>query len=299
MTAGKSSAPGTDAGRMTVRVAEGVELSVLPTGLDGPLTPVLLVHGLASNARLWDGVAQHLAAAGHPVAAVDQRGHGLSSKPEHGYDFATLTSDLGFLVEQLGWGGRPPMVAGQSWGGNVVLDLAANRPGVARGITLVDGGTIELASRFADWPTAEAALAPPPLIGTAYDAFERMVRAHHPDWPESGVAGALANMEVMPDGTIRPWLSRENHMRILRRLLEHRPRHLYPKVEVPVLVLMADDRANPRWMAGKREEVAAAEAGLARADVHWMEGDHDLHAQYPERVAGLIHDATEGTSTPA
>ncbi len=284
---------------MTVPVAEGVELSIIPGGLDGPLTPVLLVHGLASNARLWDGVARHLVAAGHPVAAVDQRGHGWSSKPDHGYDFPTITADLAALVTELGWTGRPPMVAGQSWGGNVVLDLAANRPGVASGITLVDGGTIELAARFADWPTAEAALAPPPLIGTAYDDFERMVRAHHPDWPESGIAGSLANMEVLPDGTIRPWLSRENHMRILRNLWEHRPRALYPKVEVPTLILMADDRANPRWMAGKREEVAAAVAGLARSSVHWMEGDHDLHAQHPEKVAGLIHDATEGNSTQA
>lgn len=280
--------------RMTVKVADGVELSVVPSGMDGPLTPVLLVHGLASNARLWDGVAGYLAAAGHPVAAVDQRGHGQSSKPDDGYDFGTITADLAVLVSELGWAGRSPMVAGQSWGGNVVLDLAANRSGVAGGITLVDGGTIELAARFADWPTAETALAPPPLIGTPYEAFERMVRSHHPDWPETGIAGSLANMEVLPDGTIRPWLSRENHMRILRRLWEHRPRELYPKVAVPVLVLMADDQANPRWMAGKRQEVAAAEAALARSTVHWIEGDHDLHAQFPERVAGLIHEATEG-----
>lgn len=285
--------------RMTVTVAEGVDLSVVPAGLDGPLTPVLLVHGLASNARLWDGVAASLAAAGHPVAAVDQRGHGLSSKPDSGYDFTTITSDLVTLIDRLGWSGRPPMVAGQSWGGNVVLDLAANHPGAASGIALVDGGTIELAARFADWPTAESALAPPPLLGTPRADFERMMRAHHPDWPESGIAGSLANVEVLTDGTIRPWLSRDNHMRILRGLWEHRPRRLYPAVEVPVLILMAEDRANPRWMAGKREEVAAAEAGLARCRVHWIEGDHDLHAQFPDRVAGLIHDATEGTGTPA
>ena len=299
MTTTPATPAGTGPARMTVPVAEEVELSVIPAGLDGPLTPVLLVHGLASNARLWDGVARHLAASGHPVVSVDQRGHGWSSKPDHGYDFGTVTADLAALVSELGWTDRPPMVVGQSWGGNVVLDLAATRPGVAGGITLVDGGTIELAARFADWPTAEAALAPPPLIGTPYDNFERMVRAHHPDWPESGIAGSLANMEVLDDGTIRPWLSRENHMRILRNLWEHRPRQLYPRVDVPVLILMADDPANPRWMASKREEVAAALAGLARSEVHWMEGDHDLHAQYPEEVAGLIHDATEGIPSPA
>ena len=41
--------------------------------------PALLVHGLASNARVWDGVAALLAAAGREVLAVDLRGHGASA----------------------------------------------------------------------------------------------------------------------------------------------------------------------------------------------------------------------------
>ena len=109
------------------------------------------------------------------------------------------------MLADLGWrDDRRPWVAGQSWGANVVLELAARHPDATGGVVLVDGGTIELASRFADWPTCEAALAPPPLIGTPAAGFERMIRAHHPDWPESGIAGTLANVEVLPDGTIRP-----------------------------------------------------------------------------------------------
>ncbi len=42
----------------------------------------ILVHGLSSNARTWDQVAARLAAAGHQVVAIDQRGHGLSEKPD-------------------------------------------------------------------------------------------------------------------------------------------------------------------------------------------------------------------------
>ena len=72
--------------------------------LDGPVvyrswagpsdTTFVLVHGLASNLRLWDGVAEDLHARGHTVVAVDQRGHGSSGQPDHGYDFATLGRDL-------------------------------------------------------------------------------------------------------------------------------------------------------------------------------------------------------------
>jgi pimeloyl-ACP methyl ester carboxylesterase len=284
----------TTPGRRNIPVADGVNLQVLTHDLQGPRTPVLLVHGLASNARLWDGVAGHLAAAGHPVAAVDQRGHGQSDKPPDGYDFATLTDDLTAVLGGLGWdGSRCPWVAGQSWGANVALELTVRHPDAAAGVVLVDGGTTELGSRFADWPTCEAALAPPALAGTRATDFERMVRSRHPDWPEAGIAGTLANVEVCADGTIRPWLSRANHLTILRHLWEHRPSERYPLVKVPVLLLPAEDPDNQRWMAGKRQQVAQADAVLERSLACWIRGDHDLHAQHPALVAKWIHDATE------
>jgi pimeloyl-ACP methyl ester carboxylesterase len=272
-------------------VDEGVTVSAVPWSLEGDLTPVLLVHGLASNARMWDGVGAELARRGHPVLAVDQRGHGLSSKPDTSYDFPTVTRDLYRLIDRLGWLGRAPMVAGQSWGGNVVLDLAVGHPDAVGGLTVIDGGTIEMSARFADWATAEAAMAPPRLEGTPLAQMEDWIRTNHADWPESGIHGSLANFEVLGDGTVRPWLSRSNHMQILRHLWEHHPRDLYPKVGVPALLIMAKDPSNQRWMSGKRQEVASAVTALPEGTVHWIEGDHDLHAQYPDLVAGLIHDA--------
>jgi pimeloyl-ACP methyl ester carboxylesterase len=276
-----------------IPVENGVELNVFTDDLDGDGIPVLMVHGLASNARLWDGVAQRLAASGHPVASVDQRGHGRSTKPDDGYDFGTLASDLLAVVGDLGWEGRRPLIAGQSWGANLVLELGARHPDVARGLVFVDGGTIELAARFADWPTCEAALAPPSFAGTKAADFERLLRNHHPDWPESGISGTLANVEVLADGTIRPWLSRQNHMQILRRLWEHRPADRYDLVKIPVLLLMAEDASNQRWMTGKRDEVSQAAKGLQMSSTRWIQGDHDLHAQHPDLVARLIHEASE------
>lgn len=269
-----------------IPVADGVDLHVLLWG-DGDLVPVLLVHGLASNARLWEGVALELADAGHPVAALDQRGHGRSSKPDSGYDFGTLCADLLAVIAALDW--PAPIVAGQSWGGNVALELAARHPSAVAALALVDGGTIELSERFADWPTCAAALAPPPLAGTPAVDFEGMIRKYHADWPETGIQGSLANVEVLADGTIRPWLSREHHMTILRHLWEHHPSEIYRDIKVPVEVVVALDPSNQRWMAGKRDGVSRAESSIPRASVTWIEGDHDLHAQYPARIAGLIH----------
>jgi len=275
-----------------IPVAEGVQLNVI-SDLRGSLTPVLLVHGLASNARLWDGVADRLARAGHPVAAVDQRGHGQSSKPDSGYDFATLTDDLVAVLHHLDWvGDNRPFCAGQSWGAGGVLELAVRNPDTTTGLALVDGGTMELSTRFADWPTCEAALAPPRLTGTTATAFERMLRSAHPDWPDSGIAGTMANVEILADGTIQPWLSRPHHMTILRGMWEHHPSVRYGLVKVPVLIIAAEDRSNQRWMTGKRDEVGRAGAGLERSVTRWIPGDHDLHAQHPDLVAQLIHDAS-------
>jgi pimeloyl-ACP methyl ester carboxylesterase len=288
-----------EARSLRVPVGGGVTLHLLARGLDHPGIPVLLVHGLSSNARLWDGVAERLAAAGHPVAAIDQRGHGRSDKPDDGYDFATLTDDLLDVLATLGWhGGHTPWLAGQSWGANVVLEMAALHPDATCGLVLVDGGTMDLRNRFADWATAEAALAPPPLTGTSAVSFERLIRSHHPDWPESGVAGSLANVEVLADGTIRPWLSRGHHMTILRHMWDQRLAARYPYVKVPVLLIPAEDGANQRWMAGKRDEVTRAGAALERSSTRWIAGDHDLHAQYPDLVAELIHTATGPAFSP-
>ena len=249
-------------------------------------TPFLLVHGLASNARLWDGTAAALAAKGHTVVAVDQRGHGLSSKPDHGYDFPTLVADLLSLIDQLSL--HRPVVVGQSWGGNVVVELGATAPDRVRGVVAVDGGFIELGSRFATWDDCCAALTPPRLVGTPAATMEQRMRAFHPQWPEDGIRGALANFEVRADGTIAPWLTLERHLMILRSLFDHRPSEVFPRLEVPVLLVPADT-GDVAWTHDKRDAVAAALALLPRGESHWFSpADHDIHAQYPVELADLL-----------
>lgn len=254
-------------------------------GLTQPPASFLLVHGLASCARLWDGVGSALAWRGHRAVAVDQRGHGGSDKPDEGYDFATLCADLEAVIA--GTGLDRPVVAGQSWGGNVVLELAARAPEVLRGIATIDGGTITLSDRFPDWDECAAALAPPRLDGIPAERFERMLRATHPDWPETGIAGACATMQVQRDETIAPWLTRPRHLRILRHLWEHRPAERYAAIASGVLLVPAVGGPEA-WARDKAAAVATAEERLARVRVHWMEGDHDLHAQHPEQIAELL-----------
>ena len=235
--------------------AAGSQAGAAPT--DPPagaaIAPFVLVHGLASNARMWDGVADALVASGHPAVTVDLRGHGRSSKPDGPYDVPTVADDVAALIAALGL--DRPVVAGQSWGGNVVLELAARHPDATRGIVCVDGGWLEPSRQFADWDACLAALAPPRLVGRRLDEVEGYVRSAHPDWPESGIRGVLANFEVRPDGTVAPWLTYERHLAVLRGLWEHHPSERYAGLAVPVLLAPAD---------GDDDGVDAAEAPRSR-----------------------------------
>lgn len=254
----------------------------------GERRPFLLVHGLSSNARTWDGVARRLAEAGHEVVAVDQRGHGRSEQTDGGYTTESCAADLAALVGELGWlDDRAPVVAGQSWGGNVVLDLAAEH-GLAAGLALVDGGWIRLATRFASFDDCWAALAPPRLEGVPAEAMTARMAQWHRDWSPEAVAGTMANFEHLPDGTVRPWLRREHHREIVRSLYEADPDARYPRVAVPVLLAPAVAESGDD---DKRAAVDNALALLPDAQVEWYVGaDHDLHCQQPDRLAAdLLH----------
>jgi len=69
------------------------------TGGDGP--PLLLIHGWPQTWYAWRMVMPALAR-DFSVVAVDQRGIGLSDKPQDGYDTAALAGDLVALMDALG-----------------------------------------------------------------------------------------------------------------------------------------------------------------------------------------------------
>lgn len=260
---------------------------VLPNGVrlavrraDGDQRPFLLVHGLASNARLWDAAAGRLAQAGHEVVAVDQRGHGRSDAPADGYDTDTCADDLSALCEQLGYvGARRPVVAGQSWGGNVAL-WSASRHGGAAALALLDGGWIRLRDRFPTFEECWEQLAPPRFDHLRLAELTARMHERHDGWPPESRAGALANFVETPDGFARARLDREHHKSILHSLWAGDPREHYPRVGVPVLLMPA---AGPHDV---RAGVVEALESLPDARVEWYAGaDHDLHAEQPDRVA--------------
>ena len=253
----------------------------------GAAVPFLLVHGLASNARTWERVADRLARLGHPVATVDLRGHGRSDKPDDGYDFGTLCADLVAVLDHMGF--EAPVVAGQSTGGNIAVELAFRAPERLAGVAGVDGGALEVSRRWPEWEGCLVALAPPRLEGAAARLVEDRIRASHPDWSDWAIEATMANFERLPEGAIRPWLRFERHVRILRSLWEHRPSELIPRLDVPLLLVMAD--SGDGWTDHKRVIVDEIVTSAPKTRIEWMVGDHDLHVQHPVALADLLHQS--------
>jgi pimeloyl-ACP methyl ester carboxylesterase len=92
-------------------------------GGDGP--PLLLIHGWPGSWYYWRLVMPALAR-DFEVIAVDQRGIGLSDKPEDGYDTGTLANDLVGLMDALGH--ERFSVVGVDTGMLIGYALAADHP---------------------------------------------------------------------------------------------------------------------------------------------------------------------------
>ncbi|WAP54076.1 alpha/beta fold hydrolase [Streptomyces sp. S465] len=255
--------------------------------------PFLLVHGMASSARLWDEVAGHLAAAGHAVYAVDLRGHGDSDTPETGYDTPTAVADLVAVAAALGL--DRVVVAGHSWGGNVSVRLTAEHPELVAALALVDGGWLEPATSFPSWDAFVGALRPASLEGATVQSVSDYFRAIHPDWSPAAIEAAVATMRVNPDGSLSRRMSAEQHMSILRSIWNEPPGPWYAAIAVPTLLMPAIPKgADGKWADRIRSRIRETTAELRHATMReYRDSEHDLHAQHPRRVAedllGLAH----------
>ena len=257
---------------------------------------VALVHGLASNCRIWDFVAPILSRR-FRVVALDQRGHGRSFKPDGGYDFASVVADLDAFSDAVGL--SRPVIAGHSWGADVALEYAVAHPRKTGGLVFVDGGSIEI-SRRSDWTLEDAKreMAPPIWTGVSETSFRKRVRTRWLDMISDPRVEdiVMANFVTLEDGTIASRLSRANHLRIIEALWDHKPSELYARVECPVLLMPArmggaDGARQSSRRFSREESIARAESLLPISETVWMENSvHDVPLQRPEAVAASIAD---------
>lgn len=182
MTAARSAAdpagaryPGAPAPRfVTVRGAPLAVLDVPPK----PDTPrrrtAVLVPGYTGSKEDFALLAPRLAAAGHRVVAVDQRGQYESPGPPDpaAYSVLALAADLLGLVA--GLGDAPVHLLGHSFGGLVVRAAALERPAVAASVTLLGSGPAALTGPRVDRMDALAPLLRAGGMPAVYAAMEAL-----------------------------------------------------------------------------------------------------------------------------
>lgn len=96
--------------------------------------PLVLIHGLLMNRRMFDRLGPEMAELGNRVIAVDLLGHGRSDRPPEmsNYSMTFFARQVEALLDHLGL--DEAVVGGTSLGANTTLELAYLSPDRVRGM---------------------------------------------------------------------------------------------------------------------------------------------------------------------
>ncbi|MDZ4765135.1 MAG: alpha/beta hydrolase [Chloroflexota bacterium] len=247
--------------------------------------PLVLLHGLASTHRMFHLIIPALAERFH-LLAFDQRGHGLSDKPDSGYDFETIASDLDGVVAALGHGERPFRLYGHSWGAYTTLYYAATRPKRVERAVLLDGGIHTISDMYPTWEIAREKMSPPDYANTTLHDIERMIREQWllPIYRPELEPLALSIFDTRNPNQVKAHLSRDNHLQIAKALWEFQPRHYYPQIGCPLLMVKAippGEPISPEVM----QDAQRLKQEASQASIVWMQDTvHDIPWHRPDQL---------------
>lgn len=255
--------------------------------------PVLLLHGLSSNAHFWSRVAKRLP--GRRVVAFDQRGHGLTGRPPHapalpdGFAMDELLADVTFLAGRLGL--KKPILAGHSWGATVSLELAARQRDFASALVFIDG-PIQSASSLFSWDDGQTFMQPPlPRYTSIREAFDDSRRDFGTAWADDLEPFVVARVMQDGDGLVLT-LTSEARLALLRGLYDSPVEQLWAALDLPTFVLLARD-ASAR-VAGWKERGAVELRDIApQLDIRWFDTPHDIPLFAPDGVAEVLQLAAD------
>ncbi|MBO4221160.1 alpha/beta fold hydrolase [Bradyrhizobium neotropicale] len=188
----------------------GIRMGFYEAGPKSDQPPMVLCHGWPELAFSWRHQIKALSEAGIRVIAPDQRGYGVTDRPEpvEAYDIEQLTADLVGLLDHLQI--EKAIFVGHDWGGFVVWQMPLRHPGRVAGVVGINtphtnrawADPIELLrKRFGEHmyivQFQDPAHEPDKIFGTrveqTFDAFMRKP-ARRPDAPaEEVVAGVGAS----------------------------------------------------------------------------------------------------------
>lgn len=125
--------------------ANGLRFHVVIQEPTAPVTPrgeypplVLLLHGFPEFWYSWRHQIPALAAAGFRVAAPDLRGYNDSDKPDEieAYRISAIVDDIAGIIAALGH--ETAVIVGHDWGGAAAFAFAIQKPGMTRGLCVLN-----------------------------------------------------------------------------------------------------------------------------------------------------------------
>jgi pimeloyl-ACP methyl ester carboxylesterase len=173
--------------------------------------PIVLIHGLLMDSRMYARLAPTLAARGHRVITVDMLGHGASGQPHTmtEYSMPQFGRDVIALLDHLQL--SQAVVGGTSLGANVALEAACAAPSRIRALVLempvLENALPAAAGAFV--PLAIALRASQRLMGAVAALTRRIPRTHFAidiliDFVRRDPATSLAVLDGMLFGRVAP-----------------------------------------------------------------------------------------------
>lgn len=270
---------------------DGVRLAYLQWEGGTTTTPILLLHGLSSNAAYWQRLANHLP--GRRLVALDQRCHGRSDRPESGYSLADVVADAETVLTELGW--SRTVVVGHSWGATIALELVATRPDLASALAFLDGPVGPMSERLT-WEEASRLMEPPlPRYGNVDEAAAD-VRGYLKEAWADDLLDFVRRGVVEEDGGLVPSLTHDARHQILRSLYDARPDLRWQSLELRAFVAFAGGDLGP-FLETKRGWADRLRGYKADSVISWFPTPHDIPLFQPAQVATAIEDLASGMDT--
>ena len=255
-----------DTGRITLNVYEAGE---------GPIA--IFLHGITSNGAVWEPVIAMLKSSMR-CFGVDQRGHGLSDKPESGYGAVDYSEDALALIETLNAG--PAVIIGHSLGARNGVVAATLRPELVSAVVAIDFTPYIEVEVF---DALEARVNAGDRIFASREEIEDYLRGRYPMMPPDAIRRRAYSAYQEVSGGFRPLASPEAMGQTATGLREDL-KPAFTAVNRPVLII--------RGAISKLVSAAALEkTRKLRPDLATLvvgNTDHYVNEEEPEIVSKAI-----------
>lgn len=211
-----------------IRLSDGITHYAWAGPADGPV--IVLVHGFAGGAFIWDRQFEALGEAGFRVLRYDLYGRGYSDRPRVRYDADLFDRQLIELLDALHVSG-PVDIVGLSMGGAITVHFLDRHPERVRRYALIApaGFPVEVPLRYnaVQWPVFGEWLLK--LLGD-YTLRRNIARPFQGNPEEAAVFVALYTEPMRYKGYKRALLStlRYNPLLTLRPVYERAGKHGHP-----------------------------------------------------------------------